>query len=229
MKVNGVTVRELGAKANIHEDYVEVDGKAINPAAHDKVYYALNKPRGYVTTTSDPQGRPTVMDLLEGVKERVYPVGRLDYASEGLLIFTNDGEIAHRLMHPSSEVPRTYAVKLETMITREQLRKLRNGIQLSDAFIKPSFVGHGRELENKQWVLITVKEGKNLEIRRIFAAVGLEVNRLRRIAIGPLKIDNVPVGRYIPLKKKDLEAILQSATMGKEKPEEQGDETGENR
>lgn len=211
VQVNGVTVTELGAKADFATDVISVEGKVIDNEKHAHVYYLLNKPRSYVTTTDDPQGRPTVMDLMRLVKERIYPVGRLDFASEGLILFTNDGEMANKLMHPSSQVKRTYAVKVRGHVSDEILGKLREGVHLADAYVKPSRVWRGESLGEKEWILITVKEGRNLEIRRLFAVVGLEVDRLRRVGIGPLRIDSVAVGKFIPLRKEHVQAILDDA------------------
>ncbi len=209
VRVNGVVVNTLGAKADPQTDVISVQDKIIQTAYIDHVYFVLNKPRGYVTTTHDPQGRPTVMDLMGGIKERIYPVGRLDYASEGLLLFTNDGELANRLMHPSGGVERTYAVKVRGEFTQDHLRALRKGIQLSDGFVKPVKAWRGEHLQGKDWVFLTLTEGKNMEIRRIFAVLDLEVDRLRRVAIGPLRVEEVPVGKYLKLTKRDILAILE--------------------
>jgi len=209
--VNGKVVNTLGAKANPREDLISVDGKSLDPQGEDRIYLLLNKPRGYITSTSDPQGRPTVMNLVHGVTQRVYPVGRLDYASEGLLFLTNDGDIAHQLMHPATGIRRTYAVKVKGNVTDEQLRQLRKGVHLSDGFVKPIRVARGERLESKEWIEITVTEGKNLEIRRLFAVVELEVDRLRRIAIGSLTIDAIPVGKFVTLHKWQVEEIFAEA------------------
>jgi 23S rRNA pseudouridine2605 synthase len=206
--VNGEVVNTLGAKADPINDVISVDGQVLDVQGQEKQYFLLNKPRGYITSTSDPQGRPTVMDLLGNVSTRIYPVGRLDYASEGLLLLTNDGDIAHRLMHPSSQVKRTYAVKIKGDVTDEQLRHLRKGVQLSDGFVKPLRVSRGDRLQHKEWIEITVTEGKNLEIRRLFAVLDLEVERLRRISIGPLRIDAIPVGKFLRLQKHQVEEIF---------------------
>lgn len=211
VSVNGEVVNTLGAKADPINDIISVDGKVLDLAGTEREYFLLNKPRGYITTTSDPQGRPTVMDLLHGVETRVYPVGRLDYASEGLLLLTNDGEVANKLMHPRTGVRRIYAVKVKGTIHDEQLKQLRKGVQLSDGFVKPVRVSRGERLLGKEWVEIEVTEGKNLEIRRLFAVLDVEVERLRRIGIGPLSIDLVPVGKYVRLRKRDIEAILEDA------------------
>lgn len=215
--VNGEVVNTLGAKADPVNDVIAVDGKVIEPEAEERQYYLLNKPRAYITSTSDPQGRPTVMDLMTGVDARVYPVGRLDYASEGLVILTNDGEIAHRLMHPRTGVRRVYAVKIQGILSDEQLKQLRKGVQLSDGFVKPLRVSRGERLQGKEWIEIEITEGKNLEIRRIFAVLDLEVERLRRIGIGPLTIKSVAVGKYIRLTKKDIESIFEDAKKIREK------------
>lgn len=216
--VNNEVVNTLGAKADPKNDIISVDGKVIEPDAQESQYYLLNKPRGYITSTSDPQGRPTVMDLMATVPARIYPVGRLDYASEGLLLLTNDGEMANRLMHPSSEVKRTYAVKVKGEVSEEHLRQLRKGIQLSDGFVKPVRVARGERLMAKEWIEVTVTEGKNLEIRRLFAVLGLDVERLRRIGIGPLSIELVPVGKFVRLSKAQVEQIFVTEEKVAKKP-----------
>jgi 23S rRNA pseudouridine2605 synthase len=214
VKVNGEVVNTLGAKADPETDIIAVDGQVLDLQGTDKQYYLLNKPRGYITSTQDPQGRPTVMDLMSAVPTRIYPVGRLDYASEGLLLLTNDGEVAHKLMHPSSQVRRTYAVKVKGEVLDEHIKALRKGVQLSDGFVKPLRVSRGESLRNKEWIEITITEGKNLEIRRLFAVLDLEVERLRRISIGPLRIDLVPVGKFLRLTKRQIEEVLAPATEG---------------
>jgi 23S rRNA pseudouridine2605 synthase len=218
--VNGKVVNTLGAKAHPFEDMIAVDGKSIDPEGTERVYFLLNKPRGYITSTSDPQGRPTVMDLMFGVTNRIYPVGRLDFASEGLLLLTNDGETANRLMHPASQVRRTYLVKIKGSITDEQLRTLRKGVQLSDGFVKPIKVSRSSRLENKEWVEIQLTEGKNLEIRRLFATLEIEVDRLRRVGIGPLDINAVPVGKFVKLNKRQVQAIFADAEESREERDE---------
>ena len=216
--VNGEVVNTLGAKADPRNDIISVDGKVIEPDAQEHQYYLLNKPRGYITSTSDPQGRPTVMDLMGGVESRIYPVGRLDYASEGLILLTNDGEMANRLMHPSSQVRRTYAVKVKGDVTEEQLKQLRKGVQLSDGFVKPLRVARGERLQNKEWIEVTVTEGKNLEIRRLFAVLGLDVERLRRTGIGGLSIEQVPVGKFVRLTKSQVQEVFAKEEKAVKKP-----------
>lgn len=209
MTVNGQIVHELGMTADPNEDLILVDGELITLADTNLVYFIFNKPRGCVSTTSDPQGRPTVMDYFTNVKERIYPVGRLDYSSEGLMIFTNDGEVANKLMHPSSNISRTYAVKLKGVVPDAVIEKLRQGVRLSDGFVKPLTVTKGRKLENKEWVYLELSEGKNLEVRRIFSLLGFDVERLRRIAIGPVELAGLGIGKYRPLLPKELRAILE--------------------
>ncbi len=212
--MNGTIVNTLGAKAKPHVDVITVEGKLLTPP-EESLYFLLNKPRGYITSTTDPQGRPTVMELMKGINARIYPVGRLDYASEGLLLFTNDGATAHKIMHPSSQVRRTYAVKVKGSVSDEQLQQLRKGIQLSDGFIKPLRVSRGGRLENKEWVEIEVTEGKNLEIRRLFAVLDLEVDRLRRIGLGSFEINMVPVGKYVRLTKRQMEEFFSALSKDK--------------
>ncbi|MCO5143224.1 MAG: rRNA pseudouridine synthase [Oligoflexia bacterium] len=207
--VNGKVETTLGTKVNPLQDIISVEGKVIDTLPSEKEYYVLNKPRGYITSTIDPQGRPTVMDLMKAVKTRVYPVGRLDYASEGLLLFTNDGDFAHRVMHPSTQVRRTYLVKIKGYVSEKQIRELKEGVNLSDGFVKPLKVRKHEKLENKEWIEIEITEGKNLEIRRIFAVLDLEVERLRRISIGKLKVHAIPVGKFIKLAKTDIDAIFE--------------------
>lgn len=211
--VNGEIIRELGFKADPNKDIIMVDGELISLTDTNKVYYLFNKPRGCVCTTNDPQGRPTVMDYFREVPERIYPVGRLDYASEGLLIFTNDGETAHKLMHPSSNISRTYAVKISGHVSDGELEKLAAGTSLRDGWVKPVKVNRGKHLQNKEWIYLELKEGKNLEVRRLFALMGHEVERLRRIAIGPVELGELPVGKYRPLLKNELDAILGIGTL----------------
>ena len=209
MTVNGEKVLKLGTKANPEIDNIVVDDKTLDPGSVSPVYYLLNKPRGCVCTTSDPQGRPTVMDLLSDVPQRVYPVGRLDYASEGLLLFTNDGDTANKLIHPSSQIPKTYAVKIRGKFPEEKLKTLINGIPLSGGTVKPVKVERGKGLQRKEWIRVTVQEGRNLEIRRLFAFLGYEVDRLRRVQFGNLDIDRLPVGKYRVVSRKEIQSILE--------------------
>ena len=195
VSVNGQTITELGSKADPESDHIRVNGKLLHgPERH--VYLLMNKPKGYVTTLRDPERRPTVMDLLRGVKARVYPVGRLDYASEGLLLLTNDGEFANRLMKAASHVPKTYMVKLAGNPPGEGLARLREGIFIPSDRGKrvktaPAKIRVIRESANP-WYEVTLIEGKNRQIRRMFEEIGHHVEKIKRVRYGPLELDVHP-------------------------------------
>ena len=170
----------------------------------------MNKPKGYVTTVSDPERRPTVMDLLRGIKVRVYPVGRLDYASEGLLILTNDGELAHKLMKASAHVPKTYVVKVAGTPAADGLAKLRRGLTISTdkgerVKTAPAKVRIVRESENP-WYEVTLTEGRNRQIRRMFEEIGHHVEKIKRVKYGPLSLD-IPPGEFRRLSDTELEKL----------------------
>lgn len=213
VSVNGRVVTELGTKADPACDHIRVNGKLLH-GAERHVYLVMNKPKGYVTTVSDPEGRPTVIDLLRGVRARVYPVGRLDYASEGLLLLTNDGELAHGLMKAASHVPKTYVVKVAGLPSAESLSKLRSGMSIvaeknRRVRTAPAKIRIIRESDNP-WFEVTLIEGKNRQIRRMFEAVGHHVEKIRRVRYGPLELD-VPPGesrRLSPLEVSRLKAAL---------------------
>lgn len=202
--VNGKQMGSLGVKVHPYNDLVEVEGKPLNLMAVDKHYIILNKPRGVVTTVNDPEGRSTVIDYLKGFDARVFPVGRLDFNSEGLLILTNDGELANMIMHPKYEVTKVYEVKVFGMVSEGILRKLAGGFQFPDGFIKPKSVRVIETLPNKTWIEFTLCEGKNREIRRLCEAAELTVDKLRRVAIEGLHIQNLPTGHFTMMTKKEL-------------------------
>lgn len=209
VQVNGQVVTELGTKADPEIDHVRVNGKLLQ-RTHRSVYLLLNKPKGYVTTVSDPEKRPTVMDLIHGVKGRIYPVGRLDYASEGLLLMTNDGELANRLMKAASHVAKTYVVKVAGTPKDEAIAKLRAGVSIATDDGKrvktgPAGVRIVKEGANP-WYEITLIEGRNRQIRRMFEAVGHHVEKIKRVRYGPLTLD-VPPGKFRPLTKMELERL----------------------
>jgi 23S rRNA pseudouridine2605 synthase len=204
VKINGTTVTLLGTKIDPEKDTVLVDGSLADHRAVQKLYILLHKPRGYVTTVSDPQGRDTVMDLIREVSERVYPVGRLDYLSEGLLLMTNDGEVANTIMHPRHEVIKVYEVKIFGILDPQMLYKLREGVTVEGEFLKPLSVRPLKQLDNKTWVEIRLAEGKNREIRKICEALDITIDKLRRVAIGNLTINGIAPGRYVYLSKKDI-------------------------
>ena len=209
VQVNGRVVTELGSKADPQTDHVRVNGKLL-PAVQRPVYLLLNKPKGYVTTVSDPEKRPTVVDLIRGVKGRVYPVGRLDYASEGLLLLTNDGELANRLMKAASHVPKTYVVKVAGNPKEEAIAKLRSGVSIATDDGKRVRTGRAgvrivKEAANP-WYEITLMEGRNRQIRRMFEAVGHHVEKIKRVRYGPLTLD-VPPGQFRLLTLKEVERL----------------------
>lgn len=202
--VNGRVVTELGTKVNPNTDTIQVDGATIELSAVDKVYLVMNKPRAYMTTLSDPEGRPTVMDLIYGVKQRIFPVGRLDYLSEGLLILTNDGDLANMIMHPKYEVEKVYEVKVFGHVNEGILARIRRGVMTEDGLMKPKSVRVIEQLPNKTWLEFRLNEGKNREIRKICDAVDLTVDKLRRVAIEGLNIQSLPVGQYMFTTRKEL-------------------------
>ena len=211
--VNGKIVTELGTKADSETDHIRVNGKLLQ-GSQRHTYLLLNKPKGYVTTVSDPEKRPTVMDLVRGVKGRVYPVGRLDYASEGLLLLTNDGDLAHRLMKAASHVAKTYLIKVAGTPKEESIAKLRAGVSIATDDGKrvrtsPAAVRIVKEAANP-WYEITLIEGRNRQIRRMFEAVGHHVEKIKRVRYGPLTLD-VPPGEFRSLTLKEIER-LKSAT-----------------
>ena len=242
VKVNGATVTELGSKADPETDHIRVNGKLLQPQEHRHVYLLLNKPKGYVTTMSDPEKRPTVMDLIRGVRGRVYPVGRLDYASEGLLLLTNDGDLAHRLMKASSHVPKIYVVKVAGKPDAAGLETLRRGMMIpaenrflatrggrndlgerarprrdtSGPRVKtaPAKVRIVREADNP-WYELTLTEGKNRQIRRMFEEIGHHVEKIKRVRYGSLSLD-VPPGEFRSLTLKEVER-LKSASKSTQK------------
>lgn len=204
VEVNGRVVTELGTKVNPHTDVIQVDGNTLELMAVDKVYLVMNKPRAYMTTVSDPEGRPTVMDLIYGVKQRIFPVGRLDYLSEGLLILTNDGDLANMIMHPKYEVEKVYEVKVFGHVNEGILAKIKRGVMTEDGLLKPKSVRVIEQLPNKTWLEFRLNEGKNREIRKICDAVELTVDKLRRVAIEGLNIQSLPPGQYMFTTRKEL-------------------------
>jgi len=209
VQVNGQTVTELGSKADPEKDHIRVNGKLLH-GAQRHVYLLLNKPKGFVTTVSDPEKRPTVMSLVRGVGSRVYPVGRLDYASEGLLLMTNDGTLAHRLMKAASHVPKTYVVKVSGKPTEEAIAKLRGGLSIATDDGKrvrtsPARISIVKDAANP-WYEITLIEGRNRQIRRMFEEVGHHVEKIKRVKYGPLALD-VPPGKFRPLTKQEVDRL----------------------
>ncbi len=193
--VNGKTVRELGSKADAAHDDIRVDGRRVKPPDRH-VYLLLNKPRGYVTTRSDPQRRPTVIDLLGDVREYVYPVGRLDFDSEGLLILTNDGELAAQLTHPSHGVPRVYEAHVLGVPDDRDIDRLSRGMMLEGQRTAPSEVERLGVKGDQTALRVTLREGRNRQVRRMCDAIGHPVVHLRRVAIGPIRDPRLKLGQW---------------------------------
>jgi 23S rRNA pseudouridine2605 synthase len=208
--VNGTVITELGSKADLERDHIKVNNKLLRaPKRH--TYIALNKPKGCVTTMSDPEGRPTVMHLLRGVKERVFPVGRLDYNSEGLLLLTNDGEFAHRLTAPASHMIKTYVVKVTGPLTLEQEREFQEGISLHGKKTSPAELKRIKPGANP-WYEVRLAEGRQNQIRIMFKHFGRLVEKLRRVKIGFLELD-LPPGRYRQLTPREIERFRKMMKM----------------
>ena len=206
VRVNGRTVTQPGTKADARRDRIEVDGQIVETPA-GLLYFLLHKPPGVVSTLNDPEGRPTVRDLLSEVRERVFPVGRLDYDSSGLLVLTNDGALTERLLHPRFQVPRTYRAKLAGVVAARALSELRHGVLLDDGSrAAPAVVHVLRTTSRKTWLELVLREGRNREVRRMCEALGYRVEKLLRVQYGPLNL-NVPVGGYRPLKPKEVKQL----------------------
>ena len=203
----------LGDKADPRSEVIAVAGRRIDSAPREKRYIMLNKPRGYITTMSDEQGRKIASDLLDGVEERVVPVGRLDRNSEGLLLFTNDGEFANEITHPSRHVSKTYRVTIDGRVSEEQIMRLTSGVELDDGKVTlPCGVEVLTEEPERTVLRITIKQGLNRQIRRMCAAVGLQVGRLRRTAIGGVKLGMLKPGEWRDLTKEELRMLRKPNT-----------------
>lgn len=208
--VNGETVRELGTKADPSAD-IRVDGRRVKrPERHR--YILLNKPRHYVTTRSDPQKRPTVIDLLGGVRDYLYPVGRLDFDSEGLLILTNDGDLAARLTHPRHGVPRVYEASVLGVPDARDVERLSRGVTIEGRRTQPAEIEvlPGRE-ENRARLRVTIREGRNRQVRHMFDAVGHPVERLKRVAVGPLHDSRLKPGQWRDLTPAEVDALKRAS------------------
>jgi 23S rRNA pseudouridine2605 synthase len=211
VRVNGQVV-ELGDRADPDRDAVRVDGKRIHPRAGPNSYVLLNKPKGYVTTVDDPEGRNTVLDLLPpALRGRVKPVGRLDVQTEGLLLLTNDGELARLVTHPSTGCPKEYSVKVSGVPTETQLDRLRRGIPLDGRPTRAARIERisttARGGEGNSWLRVVLKEGRTRQIRRMFEAIGHPVSKLKRVAIGPIRDDRLPAGAWRPLSRTEVERL----------------------
>jgi len=210
VRLNGTVVTELGTKADASKDHIKVDGKLINPK-QPLTYVMLNKPAGFVTTMSDPEGRPTVQDLLKGIKVRIYPVGRLDYNTEGLLLMTNDGDFAHLVTHPKHEFPKTYLAKVKGVVEDGQIANLEQGIYLDDGKTAPARIKKIRKEEANSWLEITIHEGRKRQVRRMFDRVGHSVIKLKRIKTGNLTLGDLPEGSYRYLTPGEVQGLREAS------------------
>lgn len=201
VKVNGSVITELGFKVN-ENDVVEVDSNVIK-VEENKVYIILNKPTGYITSNSDEKDRKTILDIVN-VKERIYPIGRLDYDSSGLLLLTNDGDIYNKIIHPKKEIEKRYIATVKGTFSKEELEKFRSGVDIGGYITAPAKIKVIKESKSNSVVEITIHEGKNRQVRKMCSAFNHEVLNLKRIAIGKLSLDNLKEGQWRNLNEKEV-------------------------
>jgi 23S rRNA pseudouridine2605 synthase len=213
--VNGKLIQTPDAWVDLDRDKITLDGKPIE--AQERIYLLLYKPKGYLTTYKDPEGRATVYDLLKGLDQWVIPVGRLDQDTSGLLIMTNDTKFADHVMSPEHKVPKTYLVKTTTLITEEQINQLRRGITLSDGPTKPATVSKLADTNSKSTLEITITEGRNRQVRRMIEAIDSKVRKLVRTAIGPVRIEKLEIGRFRELTKQEISLLFAPRVYNKAK------------
>ena len=210
--VNG-RIATIGMKADPARDHIKVDKKLIIIRPEQKVYIAFHKPKNVVTSLHDPEGRPTVKDFLKGIKYRVYPVGRLDYDSEGLLLLTNDGDFAQAVMHPSKKVSKTYQVKVKGRPEEKEVARLRSGVKLEDGMSAPARVKMMRTTESNSWIEMTIYEGKKRQIRRMLEKVGHPVLKLKRTRINGIELGRIEPGGYRYLTMEELGKINKEVSL----------------
>lgn len=214
--VNGHVVTELGTKADPSKDHIKVQGRLINPILdrQEKLYILLNKPAGVLTSRSDPRQRPLVIDLLGPLGRRVYPVGRLDFNSEGLLLLTNDGKFTQAIAHASKKVPKIYHVKVKGRPGEQQIRQLERGVFIEGARTAPAKIELIEVSDTNAWYKVTLHEGRNQQIRRMFDSIGHSVLKLRRVAIGFLRDEKLKPGEFRHLREAEVSRFLRSAGTG---------------
>jgi 23S rRNA pseudouridine2605 synthase len=209
--VNGKVIETLGFKADPSKDHIRVDGKRLTHF-EPKVVLLLNKPRGYISTVKDPKGRPTVLDLLKNVKWRIYPIGRLDFDAEGLLLLTNDGDLAHLLSHPRFSIPKAYLVKVAGVPEEKKLIRLKRGVMLEDGEAKAVSCSLLRQREKNSWVRVVVTEGRNHLVKRMFSTIGHSVLKLKRIEYGPIQLGDLPFGQFRYLTPEEMMKLKAQST-----------------
>jgi 23S rRNA pseudouridine2605 synthase len=214
--VNGQVVRELGTKIDPEQDHVKVDGRHLKPVPPE-MFVMLHKPKGYLSAMSDPDGRPTIADLLKGVRCRVFPVGRLDFDAEGLILLTNHGAMAQALLHPRYHVPKTYLVKVKGVLTGPERAVLEAGVTLDDGPTGPAKVTPITKATQNSWVELTIYEGRKHQVKRMLDSIGHPVIKLKRVRFGPLALGELPVGEYRYLTDREanmLRALVRTRTAG---------------
>ena len=212
VEVNGTVVSEQGRRVDPERDTIRVDGARIPPPRRHR-YLVLNKPRGVVSTMDDPEGRRTLADYLPRKSERLFHVGRLDTDTEGLILLTNDGEFAHRLSHPSFEVPKTYVAEVAGVVDQRTIQRLEKGLRLEDGPVRPDRVKLLSRGESRSLLAITLHEGRNRIVRRMMGSVGYPVDRLARTGIGPVRLGRLAIGTTRELTREELGALLDLAGM----------------
>ena len=211
--INGRAAR-IGDKVDPLRDHIKVDGRLVTSQGA-KVYLMLHKPKNVVTTAEDPEGRTTVMDLVKGKLPRLFPVGRLDYDAEGIILLTNDGELAHRLSHPSFQVPRTYSVKVKGKPSPEEIRRMSRGMTLEDGPTAPCRVVLRKETRENAWVEMTLHEGRNRQVKRMWERMGYLVLKLNRRSFAGLSLGDLKAGEYRHLRPKEVEKLKRMTREGK--------------
>jgi len=207
VSVDGKIVTEMGLKVDPRRQVIKCDGKVISQE-EEKIYILLNKPKGYVTTLHDPQGRPIVTSLLKGIDARVFPVGRLDFDTEGALLLTNDGELAQRIIHPKFEVNKTYVVTVAGRPASQQIALLESGVIIENKKTSPAKVKVLKGTKHTTIIKVIIHEGRKRQVRKMFSAIGHKVLELKRVAYGGLKLGGLPTGKYRVLKKTELARIF---------------------
>ncbi|SLM48658.1 Ribosomal large subunit pseudouridine synthase B [Nitrospira japonica] len=204
--VNGKVVTELGTKVDPGRDHVKVDGKHLS-AAQPFVYLLLHKPKNVMSTLDDPGGRTTVKDYLHGVSVRVFPVGRLDFDSEGLMLLTNNGDLSQALLHPRYHVPKTYLIKIKGVATDDEIVQLERGVKLEDGMTSPAIVKKIKKAEQNSWLEVTIREGRKHQVRRMLETVGHRVIKLMRVKMGPLALGDLAPGEFRFLTDREANAL----------------------
>lgn len=220
VSINGHVVRELGTKADPARDHIKVRGRLINPqlTAREKVHILLNKPRGYLSSIADPEGRPLVSDLVPKTLGRLYPVGRLDFNTEGLLILTNDGELTNHVTRARNKVRKVYEVKVKGVPPEQSIEQLRRGVTLEDGVrTAPAEIKLVEVTRTNAWFEVVLREGRNQQIRRMFDVIGHSVVKLRRVAIGPIKDDKLLVGQYRLMAPHEVSRLMGARRPAKKK------------